>query len=406
MTEFGLLGRKLPYSYSPQIHAMLGNYAYSLIEREEDELDSFFGSFSYGGINVTIPYKTVCMRYCDSVSGTAERVGCVNTIVRGGDGRLYGYNTDYSGFRYLLEKNSVDPQGKRVLILGSGGAAHMVRQLMLDLGASRADFVSRTGKLNYGNVYGERPGIIVNASPVGTAPECAAPLIDISRFPTLETVIDLIYNPARTQIMLDAERLGLKSAGGLEMLVSQAAASAELFTGSPVPPELVEEITGKMRREGMNLALIGMPGAGKTTVGRKLSEITGRPFYDTDELFAGKTGVSPGDFILKYGEPEFRKRETEVIAEISAKNSAIIACGGGVPTIERNIELLRRNSRTVWIKRNISELPKEGRPLSGNRQLESMYEERRPFYERAADFTADNRGIDECAEKIKEITGI
>lgn len=395
----GLLGEKLGHSYSPQIHSMLGGYEYRLFERESSELDAFFADTKWQGVNVTIPYKRSAMSYCDFISERAQRIGCVNTIVRR-DGKLYGYNTDYDGFLALVRLSGLELSGKKALILGSGGASLTAQCVLRELGAEPV-VISRSGENNYENIYEHKDALLlVNASPVGMYPNNGECKVELSRLPSLRCVLDLVYNPMRTRLMLDAQRLGIKALGGLHMLVAQAAAASSLFTGAE-PEHSETEIYSAIEWEMRNIILIGMPGSGKSTVGAALAARLGRKFIDIDDEIVRAEGVSIPEIFARGGEDEFRTVEHRVLERFTKLSSAVIASGGGAVTREDNIDLLRQNSYVVWLRRDLNKLPTDGRPLSQRGSLEAMYARRRPLYEAASDFPADNNGtVPETVEAI------
>ena len=396
----GLLGEKLEHSYSPQIHALLGNYEYSLYERRRDELDAFFADSSWRGVNVTIPYKRTVMDYCDTVSDRAQRIGCVNTVVRGDDGRLSGYNTDYDGFLGLVHRSGFEPEGRKALVLGSGGAS-LTAQCVLHERGAEVTVVSRSGEVNYENIYAHSDAaLLVNAAPIGMYPDNGHSMVTLERLPGLQCVLDVVYNPAKTQLLLDAERLGLTAIGGLHMLVAQAAAASRLFTGAE-PEHSEEQVFSVIEREMKNIVLIGMPGCGKTTVGAALAGRLGRRFYDMDEEIVRAEGMSIPDIFSLGGEERFRAVEHEILRRYTKISGAVIATGGGAVTRPENIDLLRQNSLVIWLRRDISKLTVDGRPLSANVSLEEMFARRRPLYESSADAQADNNGSVEAA--VEEI---
>lgn len=397
----GLLGEKLGHSYSPQIHSMLGGYEYRLFERESSELDAFFADTGWQGVNVTIPYKRSAMSCCDFISERAQRIGCINTIVRR-DGKLYGYNTDYDGFLALVRLSGLEVSGKKALILGSGGASLTAQCVLRELGAEPV-VISRSGENNYENIYEHKDALLlVNASPVGMYPnngECKA---ELARLPSLRCVLDLVYNPMRTRLMLDAQRLGIKALGGLHMLVAQAAAASSLFTGAE-PEHSETEIYSAIEREMRNIILIGMPGSGKSTVGAALAARLGRKFIDIDDEIVRAEGVSIPEIFARGGEDEFRVVEHRVLERFTRLSGAVIASGGGAVTREDNFDLLRQNSYVVWLRRDLDKLPTDGRPLSQRGNLEVMYARRRPLYEAASDFPTDNNGT--VSETVEAIIG-
>lgn len=390
MLRCGLLGEKLGHSYSPRIHSLLGEYAYALYEKSQGELDDFLKSGAFDGLNVTIPYKKAVVPYCAELSSAALHVGSVNTVVRRADGSLYGDNTDYTGFLYLLDRSGLTVQGKKCLVLGSGGASLAVAAALRDRGAETV-VISRSGPDNYENLDRHKDArLIVNATPVGMYPAVGKAALDVGAFPDLEGVLDLIYNPARTKILLDAERLGLVTGNGLSMLVAQAHRAAELFTGAPIAPAKIETIWGRLRREMENVILVGMPGCGKSTVGRALAQKLGRTFRDADRVIAERAGCSIPEIFAKEGEQGFRTRETEILEELGKQSGLVIATGGGCVTRAENYPLLHQNGTIYFLERGLSKLPKEGRPLSQRNDLEAMYEARLPLYRRFADRVIDN----------------
>ena len=386
----GLLGRHLQHSYSPQIHSKLGNYSYGLFEIEPEELRSFLSGNAYDGMNVTIPYKKAVIPYCSKLSPQAEALGSVNTIVRRSDGSLYGHNTDYFGFASVLAVSDISVSGKKVLILGSGGASLTCQAVLRSEGADII-VISRRGVNNYSNLHLHKDvSLIVNATPVGMYPNNGSSPVDLSLFPSLEGVIDLIYNPARTNLLLQAEALGLKAINGLWMLVAQAKESAEWFTGNKIDDALIPRIYNHLKTQMENIVLIGMPGCGKTTVGTILAEKYGREYVDTDAVITQKTGKTIPQIFAEVGEVGFRKLETEVLSEVSKCSGLVISTGGGCVTNPENYPLLHQNSKIFWLKRDISLLPTDGRPLSAVGKLEEMYRVREPLYMAFADEIIDN----------------
>ncbi len=393
----GLLGHHLTHSYSPQIHSHLGEYDYRLFDITPEELEAFLKSRDFDGINVTIPYKKAVISYCDALSPQAERLGAVNTIVKTKDGRLIGHNTDYFGFSFLLAKAKLSVAGKKVLILGSGGAAATV-QAVLQAQNAQTVIISRSGENNYRNLFLHRDAaVIVNSTPVGMYPNNGISPIDISVFPKLEGVLDVIYNPARTKLLLDAEARGIITANGLSMLVAQAKESAEWFTGTNIPDSRIDEIYALLQKQMENIILIGMPGCGKSTVGALLAKMTGRGYIDADAAIVEKANMSIPEIFAKRGEAGFRELETAVLGEICKSSGLIIATGGGCVTRQENYPLLHQNGTIIWIKRDISALPTEGRPLSQQNRLEEMYLSRSPLYSAFADRTIENDASPEAA---------
>ena len=385
----GLLGRKLGHSYSPAIHALLGDYEYTLFEKETEELEDFLRNSDWDGINVTMPYKQAVTPYLDSVTDIAGQVGAVNTVIRQ-DGKLIGANTDYWGFLAMVAESGLSPTRKKCLVLGSGGASKVVQTVLENLTA-HVVVISRSGENNYKNLSRHADAaIIVNTTPVGMYPNTGVSPVALDLFPHLEGVLDVVYNPARTQLLLDAEKRGIVAMNGLYMLVAQAKAAAELFTAAPIPGEKIAEIHAILRAQMENIILIGMPGCGKSTVGRLLTEKTGKTFVDTDaeiEKLAQKT--IPRIF-AEDGEKVFRDYETKVLEKFGKKSGLVIATGGGCVTESRNYPLLHQNGSIFWLQRDLEQLPTEGRPLSVD--LAAMYRTRTPLYAQFADHIIDNNG--------------
>ena len=405
--EYGLLGRVLGHSHSPQIHKMLGGYDYGLFEREPDQLDAFFADDSWRGISVTMPYKRDVMKYCDELSETALRCNSVNTIVRqqSEDGIVnVGHNTDYDGFRHIVENSRISVSGAKTLVLGSGGVSGTVVQVMKDLGADPVIIISRSGENNYENLERHRDAkIIVYTTPVGMYPKAGESALDIREFPQCKAVYDLIYNPLRTKLMLDAEEAGIPAFGGLPMLVAQAAKAAGEF-GYPLLLSVEEEST-KLQESLENLVLIGMPGVGKTTTGKALAEKTGKRFLDLDQVITQHQERTPEEIIRSDGVDRFRRIENEVLKALvrgARTGGLVLACGGGVVEREENRQLLRENGRVIWLCRDISELPTEGRPVSQTEGLERLLERRRPAYESWSDFAVLAVGPQPTALRIIE----
>ena len=400
--QCGLLGRKLGHSYSPQIHGQLASYDYSLFEKEPEELEGFLKNGNFVGLNVTIPYKKDVIPFLDQLSPVARRLGAVNTIVRRRDGSLVGHNTDYFGFRYLVQQSGLDVSGKKVLVLGSGGASNTAVAALQELGA-RVVIISRSGENNYGNLHlHANASVIVNTTPVGMYPNTGVSPIDLGCFPQLEGVLDVVYNPARTQILLDAENRGLVAMNGLWMLVAQAKESAEWFSGEKIPDSRITEIHAALRAQMENIILVGMPGCGKTTIGRLLARETGKQFVDADEALEARVGRKITDIIPTDGEAAFRCLETETLAELGKQSGFVIATGGGCVTQERNYPLLHQNGTILWLTRALDKLPTEGRPLSQTGKLQQMLATRQPMYRRFADAVIENDGtVEETLAQIR-----
>ena len=387
----GLLGRKLGHSYSPQIHAMLGSYSYALFEKEPEEIEAFLKCGDWAGINVTVPYKKSVIPYLDELTPTAEKLGAVNVIVRR-NGRLIGHNTDFFGFQTMLNASKLDISGKKALVLGSGGASNTVCAVLNDAGAEVV-IISRSGENNYTNLHLHKDAtLIVNTTPVGMYPNTGITPVDLEQFPNLQGVLDVVYNPARTKLLLDAEKnTNLVCANGLLMLVAQAKEAAEWFTDASISDDVIEPILHKLENQMQNIILIGMPGCGKTTIGKLLAESTGKKFVDSDERIVALAGKSIPEIFADDGEAVFRDWETKALAELGKQSGLVIATGGGCVTQECNYALLHQNGRIFWLQRDLNLLPVDGRPLSQANKLEILYKIRKPMYEAFADHTVSNR---------------
>ena len=384
----GLLGRKLGHSYSPAIHALLGDYEYKLYEVEPDNLADFLRNGDWDGINVTMPYKQAVIPYLDELSNRAKKVGCVNTIICR-NGKLYGTNTDVTGFHSMLVRSGLSPAGKKCLVLGSGGASKVVQAVLREYDAQIV-VISRNGEDNYENLSRHSDAaIIVNTTPVGMYPGTGISPVDLDLFPHLEGVLDLIYNPARTQLLMDAEERGIVAQNGLWMLIAQAKYAAKLFTGSMCSLG-IGEIEAMLRSRTKNIILIGMPGCGKSTVGQMLAEMTGRRFVDTDTLIEETAQKSIPRILAEDGEAVFRDLETKVLESICKESGLVIATGGGCVTQQRNYPLLHQNGTIYWLQRDVDKLPTDGRPLSVD--LKELYRVRKDMYETFADHLIDNNG--------------
>ena len=397
----GLLGRHLAHSYSPQIHAQLGDYPYTLYEKDPDQLENFLKSGDFTGLNVTIPYKKDVIAYLDELSPTAEKLGAVNTIVRRDDGTLFGHNTDYFGFSSMVKKSQLDVADKKALVLGSGGASNTVVAVLEELGA-RVVIISRSGENNYTNLHlHSDAALIVNTTPVGMYPNTGVSPVSLDLFPNLEGVLDVVYNPARTQLLLEAEQRGLVTENGLWILVAQAKESAEYFTGNPIDDSVITQIHRRLSAQMQNIVLIGMPGCGKTTLAGLLGEMLDRTVMDADTEIIRLAGKSIPAIFAQDGEEVFRDWETKALAELGKQSGLVIATGGGCVTKPRNLPLLHQNSRIFWLQREIKTLPTAGRPLSLAGNLTDMYAVREPMYRRFADHIIDNNGsIEETAAQI------
>ena len=391
----GLLGRKLSHSYSPQIHAHLGDYPYELFEKEPEEVGTFLQNGDFTAINVTIPYKKDVMPYCAELTPRAVAMGAVNTIVRRADGSLLGHNTDYFGFSSMVRRSGLDPKGKKVLVLGSGGASVTAVAVLREMGA-KVVVISRTGEDNYENLHRHADAaILCNCTPVGMYPNNGLSPVDLSLFPRLEGVLDMIYNPARTKLLQDAEKRGIVAENGLWMLVAQAKEAAEWFTGNPVDDGKISKIHAILRCQMENIVLIGMPGSGKSTIGKLVAEKTGKTFVDADAQIVKAAGKPIPQIFAEEGEAGFRAWETKVLEGLGKRSGMVLATGGGCVTREGNYEILHQNGTIFCLNRSLERLPTEGRPLSQASRLEEMYRIRKPLYDRFADHEIDNNGAPE-----------
>ena len=404
----GLLGEKLSHSYSPQIHTMLGSYTYELFERKPEEIEAFLKNGDWDGINVTVPYKKAVLPYLDQLSPIAQKLGAVNTIVRR-NGKLIGHNTDYFGFQILLKTLPFPIDPEKALILGSGGASNTAAAVLKDMGV-KVIVISRGGENNYSNLQLHQDAhLIVNTTPVGMYPNTGLSplpnLINRQNFPCLRGVVDVIYNPARTQLLLDAEKNDhIACTNGLLMLVAQAKEAAEWFTGGKISDDVIEPILRKLERQMHNIVLIGMPGCGKTTVGSLLAEKMKLKFVDADAQIEYLAGKTIPQIFAQDGEEVFRNLETKVLANLGKQSGLIIATGGGCVTQERNYDLLHQNGDIYWIHRDLADLSTEGRPLSQKANLKEMYQVRVPMYNRFKDWNIMNNGSpEEAARQIIHI---
>ena len=386
----GLLGKKLGHSYSPQIHRLLGSYTYALFEKDFDELDAFLKDDNFSGLNVTIPYKKDVIPYCDELTDCARKLGAVNTIVRRDDGTLVGHNSDYYGFQSMLRRTGVSVSGKKALVLGSGGASATVTAVLHELHANVV-VISRNGVNNYENISLHSDAqIIVNTTPVGMYPNTGVSPLDLNVFPNLECVLDVIYNPSKTKLLLDAEAKGIQAENGLWMLIAQAKESAEWFTGIHISDDIILKIHTELSRQMRNIVLIGMPGCGKSSIGKQLAQRLNRTFVDSDASIEALAGMPIPEIFDKFGEERFRQYETEVLKDLGKQSGLVIATGGGCVTKLANYPSLRQNSIIIWIRRDLSILPIEGRPLSQQNHLQEMYQTRKPMYDALSDYSITN----------------
>ncbi len=402
MIQFGLCGRTLKHSYSKIIHSYLGNDNYELINLERDEFYELMESKAFKALNVTIPYKIDAYNLCDVVSNEAKIIGCVNTVVNR-DGILYGYNTDFFGFEYMLKRSGISLKDKNIVILGSGGTSLTATAVAKSHGAKSITTVSRSGKINYNNVYElTNTQVIINTTPVGMYPDNQRSPVDITKFTYLTDVIDVIYNPIKTKLIATADENSIRCTSGLSMLVAQAVRADELFFGKKNGDDIIEDVISKCIMKTSNIVLVGMPGCGKTTVGKILSQKTGKLCFDTDD-FVEKCGMPIPEIFEKFGEENFREKETQAVKMLCSMSEKIISTGGGSILKKENIDYMRQNGIIVYIRRELDKLSTDGRPLSagGTEKLERIYKTRQPLYEKYSDISVDiDENPEKCAQKI------
>lgn len=403
---FGLLGERLNHSLSREIHAMLGDDNYQLFEVASKQLSLFLTSYNFAGINVTIPYKRTVMPMLSKTSELSRRVGCVNTVLRRqSDGRLFGYNTDVYGFSYMIDSAGINVAGKKCVIIGDGGGAASVRVSLEDHGAGKIVNITRS---KYAQIPKNHPDaqILINATPVGMFPENGKAPTSLAGLDSLEAVCDLVYNPLKTALLLDAESRGIKAVNGLPMLVAQAKRARELFTGTEIDDAVIPQIISTIEKKQRNVIIIGMPGSGKSTVGKALAARLGKRHIDIDDAVMKLYGRSPERIIRREGENAFRRTE-HVAAEWAGKQpSAVVSAGGGIVLRADNKNALRQNGDIIFINRDLTNLELEGRPLSQSKSIEDLYAERMPLYREWCDYEVDNNGtVEETVEQIVKFIG-
>ncbi len=385
----GLVGGALSHSFSPMIHNFFSDYSYSLFPMDKEELSEFFTKKEFFAVNVTIPYKKDVIPFLSYISPEAERMGAVNTVVNR-DGKLYGYNTDYYGFGKMLDEGDISVSGKKVLILGTGGAAKTAGAYLSDAGAREVVFISRKGENNYDNIAIHSDAeVIINCTPVGMYPKPEGCPVELGIFRSLDGVADMIYNPAVTTFLYEAKKRGIKTSGGLSMLVYQAAMACEIFTGEKVDERTCRDVIRKIEESTYNIAIVGMPGCGKSTVGAEIARILNRSIIDTDSLYLELYSSSPANTIEEEGEEAFRRKETEAVKKAANSVASVITTGGGAVTREENYLPLHRNSVIVYLKRDIKLLEVSGRPLTGKHGVCALYEQRRALYSAFADIEVE-----------------
>ena len=404
MMEFGLIGEKLGHSFSPQIHRCFGDYDYRLCPLSRQDMEALVRSRQFRGLNVTIPYKQAVLPLCDEISDTARAVGSANTLVMR-DGRLTAYNTDLSGFLLMLDRAGIALAGKKAVILGSGGTSLTAQAACRARQAREAVVVSRHGQVTYDDLYARHTDadVLINATPVGMYPNNLASPVDLGRFSRLSGVADVIYNPARTALLMDAEERGIPCVGGLWMLAAQGWYAARLFLGRDIPEDRLAQAYRAVRRQTLNLVLVGMPGSGKSTLGRLAAERLGRQFVDLDAEIEKTQGPIPAIF-ARQGEAAFRDMESQTVRRFGRESALVIATGGGAVLRKENVRALRQNAVVAWIRRPAEQLNMEGRPLSADMEaLLRMEQQRTPLYRAAADFDVQNDAAPQQAlERILE----
>lgn len=405
MIKYGLLGKTLKHSYSKIIHEFLGNNEYKLLGLEKDEFYELFESRTFSAVNVTIPYKVDAYNLCDIISDEAKLVGSVNTVVNK-NGKLYGYNTDYFGFVYMLKRAGISLKDKKVLILGSGGTSLTAQAVCRGEGAKEYTVISRNGENNYNNLDLHKDAdIIINTTPVGMYPDNGRTPVDLGVFDSLSGVVDVIYNPITTALVARAKELGIPCTTGLPMLVAQAVKAHEYFFDVSLEEKIIEDILYKCIEKTLNVVFVGMPGCGKSSVGKEYAKIKGRSFLDTD-TFVEQCGISIPDIFEKYGEQYFRDKETQGLQMLTALSEKVIATGGGAVLREDNVKLMKQNGIVVYLKRELSKLATDSRPLSrgGSDRIKQLYEMRKDLYENAADVVIETKeDIEECAGRLEEM---
>lgn len=397
----GLLGEKLSHSFSPQIHSMIDDYSYRLFEVEPERLGDFLSSDAFDALNVTVPYKKAVIPYLAEMTPRAASIGSVNVITRRADGVLVGDNQDYGGFKSLVKTSGISVKGAKALVLGSGGASETVCAVLRDMGAREVVVISRSGENNYENIDRHSDcEIIVNTTPVGMYPNNGNSPLSLKGFPCLRGVIDIIFNPLKTALVLEAEDAGIPAVGGLHMLVSQAVGSAQAFTGKKYDPSLCAKIERQLTGQTKNVVLIGMPGCGKTVIGRRLAAALKRPFIDLDREIEKAAGKTIPQIFAEDGEEEFRRLETECCVEAGKKCGCVISTGGGVVTREQNRAPLRQNGTVVFLIRPLESLATANRPLLQNHSVQELANQRLPLYNAWADVKMLNTGINSTVENL------
>lgn len=406
MDKFALIGKTLKHSYSKPIHALLGDYQYDLCELEQGELEQFVKEKKYKGFNITIPYKKDIIPFLDDISEKARLIDAVNTVIYK-DNKTYGFNTDFDGMIYALNRANILVEGKIVLIMGTGGTSLTSKAVCEYLGAKEILFLSRNGEINYDN-YMDKVGnieVLINATPVGMFPNNYDCKVNLDYFTSLKAVVDAIYNPALTYLLYQAKKKNLLYTNGLPMLVAQAKYAMELFLDKKVSDSVIEPIINKLAKDSKNIVLIGMPSSGKSSIGKILAKELNREFIDTDLIIEQKENKTIPDIFAESGEEYFRKVEKSVLREKGKLSRTIISTGGGIVKNEENYFPLKQNGVIVYIKRDIDKLISDNRPLSKDKEsIKRLFEERKDSYNQFADFTVENNGdINFAVKKVIEL---
>lgn len=404
--EYGLIGKNLSHSFSEFIHREFNLYNYNLYNLSENEFDIMLKSKKFKGLNITMPYKKSVIKYCDSLDETVKKIGSANTLVSK-NGCIKAYNTDYFGLKYTMDRSNIFLKNKKVMILGSGGTSLTARVLAEDLGASEILTVSRSldKKINYSNIYDYNfVDVIINTTPVGMYPNNLCELVDISRFKNLSGVVDVIYNPLKSKLLMKSKELQIPVSGGLPMLVAQAKASGEIFSGKKIDDLIIEKIIKKLCFKIYNIVLIGMPGCGKTSLSKILSDKLLKKFIDTDREIQKYFQETISKIFEIHGEEKFRETEIEIIKKYGKENNLILSTGGGAVINKENYYSLKQNSRIYWIKRNLNKLDTKNRPLSKNlNEIKKIYQSRKLMYKNFSDkIILNNEKPEDAVQEILE----
>lgn len=402
---YGLLGENISHSFSPLIHKNFGDYKYKLFDMQKEEIENFIKKEDIGGFNITMPYKKEIIQYCKTISDKAKKIGCVNTVVYDEFRNLHGYNTDYDGFLYLLEKNNIDVYNKNIAISGNGSTSKTVYNVLKDLQAKSIIKISRSGVIGFKDIEKFiNIDILINTTPVGMYPNCPDSLINLENFPNVSTVIDIIYNPIMTKLLIDAYKRGLNYVNGLDMLIAQGKVASELFQKKSISNELLNKTVKGIKRDNSNIIIIGMPGSGKSSIGRNLAKNLNREFIDIDKEIEKNQNMSIPNIFKNYGEQYFRNIEKEMVKKVGKLQGKVISTGGGVIIDSDNYYPLKQNGVIFNITRHLDNLSSKGRPLSqgGRDKIYKLYNERKNNYDYFKDFDIENRYFKYTVKEIQE----